>query len=96
MKHPTLAAVAEMAEALGVEMKETGAAIALDAPIGFLFSANGCHCVICGYEFTEVPWPGLPKLIPGTKAATRALAVDQMGYGLEPCTVPDCDVCNGY
>jgi len=70
-----------------------GDAIELDAPSGFVFAANGCHCIICAYEFTAPPWPERPTLIAGSKGRARNLAMEQLSHGLARCEDPACDVC---
>ena len=89
----TLAQLQATALSLGVDLTEDGAVLEAWSPVGSVFAANGGHCIVVCYEFTDVPWPQSPKLIPGTKADCRADMGEQLAMGLEPCANPDCDTC---
>lgn len=57
----------------------SGVDITVDSPAGFVFSANGCHCLV---DCSTKPFkPDYTDLI------TR------MGYGLAPCDDPECEIC---
>ena len=80
-------------EALHVDLIETGDAIQVWAPTGFLFRANGCHCITNSYEYLPHVWPERPRKVPGTMQEARACLARQLAMGLEPCDDTGCCMC---
>lgn len=59
-------------------------ALYADAPAGYLWVANGCHCYMTDTAADLKAWR--------EEAEQDVLAAVAMG--LEPCTDPDCDTCH--
>jgi hypothetical protein len=93
---PKLTDLQRTADYLGVSLAETGESVEAYAPPGVVFIANGAHAYLCTYQMTEVPWPQRPRLVKGATEAARVTMADALALGVTPCTLKDCDTCNGY
>lgn len=69
------------AQALGVEVEETGGDVLLWAPAGYLFAGTYLHV------FVESPWDR------ETKTDMWRNAWGDLKCGVEPCWLEDCEVC---
>lgn len=66
--------------------------INVDAPRGFKFSANGCHC-LCGG--TPLPLDAPRKLINADLESSYDDIAERAAYGLEECDEgAECERCN--
>lgn len=77
---------AELARHAGAALDETcaDADYHVDAPVGFAWKSEGVHTL------TE---PHTNESGQTWKAEVRALLIERMRDGLEPCSDADCDVC---
>lgn len=55
-------------------------AIEVDAPDGFVFAGNGCHCIVASW--------GL-----GLESAQRKDVASILAMGVVPCNDGDCEIC---
>lgn len=81
----------------GCTYEDTGEAILVDAPVGYLLRFGGMHCSVAGCYRNEMDIYDSAGRVVGWRRPTRGelwdAVIEAVSMGIVLCPDPDCDVC---